>query len=129
MYRCGTCKTLLKEKGDKCVHSERIGNGVIYKDKPPTVADGSFEERGRRLGKVTDEKNAAYGDSFTRSGEVLRILFPTGISPDRYIDALGMVRVIDKLFRIASQPAAFGESPWDDIAGYGIVAGGKEEAK
>jgi len=32
-----------------------------------------------------------------------------------------LLRVIDKLFRIASQKEAFGENPWQDIAGYGLL--------
>jgi len=32
-----------------------------------------------------------------------------------------MIRIIDKLFRIATQKEAFGESPYRDIAGYGLL--------
>ena len=32
-----------------------------------------------------------------------------------------MVRVIDKMFRIATDKDAFGESPWRDICGYAIL--------
>ena len=34
---------------------------------------------------------------------------------------LAMTRIIDKLFRIATHKDAFGESPFKDIAGYGIL--------
>ena len=34
---------------------------------------------------------------------------------------LGITRVIDKLFRIANRKEAFGENPWEDIAGYGLL--------
>lgn len=80
-----------------------------------------YAEMGRLLGELTQMKNTAYGDSFAKSGEILAILYPKGISPDQYRDALAIVRVIDKLFRIATRKDAFGESPWKDIAGYGIL--------
>ncbi len=34
---------------------------------------------------------------------------------------LAITRIIDKLFRIATKKDAFGESPFKDIAGYGIL--------
>ena len=81
----------------------------------------TFTEIGTELGKLVAEKNAAYGDSFAKSGEFLRLLYPTGIKPEQYGDALAVVRVFDKLMRIATAKDAFGESPWRDIAGYGIL--------
>ena len=68
------------------------------------------------------EKNAAYGDSFARSGEVMAVLYPSGIAPGQMADALAVVRVVDKLFRIATDRDALGESPWRDIAGYALLA-------
>jgi hypothetical protein len=94
-----------------------------------TVKPSSFEQLGTEIGKLVAEKNAAYGDSFKRSGEILQILYPNGIKPEQYRDALGVVRVIDKLFRIATRKDAFGESPWRDVAGYGIVAVGSESSE
>lgn len=86
-----------------------------------------YAEMGRLLGELTQMKNAAYGDSFAKSGEILAILYPTGIKPEQYRDALAIVRVIDKLFRIATRKDAFGESPWKDIAGYGILGAVADE--
>lgn len=81
----------------------------------------SLKQTGTDIGSLCQEKNEAYGDSFARSGEILEILYPDGIKPDQYRDALGIVRVIDKLFRLATDKDAFDESPWRDIAGYGIL--------
>ena len=81
----------------------------------------SLSDIGTDIGKLCEEKNAAYGDSFAQAGEILRKLYPNGVSPDEYTDMLGIIRVIDKLFRIATHKDAFGESPWNDIAGYGIL--------
>lgn len=81
----------------------------------------SFEQLGQEIGRLVDEKNKAYGDSFAKSGEFLRLLYPNGIQPDQYGDALALVRIFDKMMRIATQKEAFGESPYRDIAGYGLL--------
>lgn len=87
----------------------------------------NYAEMGRLLGELTQMKNTAYGDSFAKSGDILAILYPHGIKPEQYRDALAIVRVIDKLFRIATRKDAFGESPWEDIAGYGILGAVSDE--
>jgi len=105
------------------------GNGnrskVVKNDKANGV--GHYEQLGRFVGSLVDKKQAAYGDSFSRSADVLRIYYPNGIHPDQYNDVLPMVRMIDKQFRIATDKNAFGESPWTDIAGYGILGMEKHE--
>ena len=82
----------------------------------------TFENIGRETGRLVAKKNREYGDSFAKSGEVLRIFYPDGIRPDQYDDLLAMLRIIDKQFRVATDKDAFGESPWVDITGYGILA-------
>ena len=90
-----------------------------------------FEKIATEIGKLVDEKNVAYGSSFLKSEKILKILYPNGIQPDQYKDMLAMTRIIDKLFRIATRKDAFGESPFKDIAGYGIlgVASDEDEKK
>jgi hypothetical protein len=87
----------------------------------------NYVEMGKLLGELTQMKNAAYGDSFDKSGVILATLYPNGIRPEQFRDALAIVRVIDKLFRIATRKDAFGESPWKDIAGYGILGAVADE--
>ena len=81
----------------------------------------NYEQLGQEVGRLVDEKQVAYGDSFGKAGQVLRILYPDGIAPEQYDDALAITRIIDKLFRIATDKDAFGESPYSDIAGYGLL--------
>lgn len=94
------------------------------------VEDGmkTFVEIANEIGSLVSEKNLAYGDSFSRCCEVMKVLYPSGIPPEKYTDALLMVRIIDKLFRIANKKDAFGESPWGDIAGYGILGCSKDQS-
>ena len=88
-----------------------------------------FEKIATEIGKLVEEKNLAYGSSFLKSEKILKILYPDGIRPDQYKDMLAITRIIDKLFRIATQKDAFGENPFKDIAGYGIlgVANGESQ--
>ena len=81
----------------------------------------TYEKIGQEIGKLVDDKQAAYGNSFGQSGKILAILFPNGVPVEKYDDMLAIVRVIDKLFRIATKKDAFGESPWRDVAGYGLL--------
>jgi hypothetical protein len=90
-------------------------------EKTYTNPAGIYETKGASIGKLVDEKNVAYGDSFHQSGRVLKVLYPHGIKPEQYDKALYIVRVIDKLFRLATDNDKFGESPARDIAGYSIL--------
>jgi len=77
-------------------------------------------QAGEKLGELVADKNEAYGDSVAFSEFLMRELYPSGISPDQYKDALLIVRISDKLKRIATKKAAFEENPFLDIAGYGL---------
>jgi hypothetical protein len=73
------------------------------------------------VAELVEQKQAAYGDSFGRSGDVMRALYPNGISLQQLDDALTVTRIVDKLFRIATDRDALGESPWRDIQGYALL--------
>jgi hypothetical protein len=87
----------------------------------------NYEDIGAAIGRLVTEKQIAYGDSFGQSGQVMKILYPNGISLEQMDDALTVVRILDKLFRLATQPTAFGESPYKDIAGYAVLGIGRNE--
>lgn len=81
----------------------------------------SFLDLATEIGNLVEEKNRAYGDSFAKTGDFLRLLYPNGIPPEKYNDALCIVRIFDKLKRIATDKDALGESPYRDIAGYALL--------
>lgn len=81
---------------------------------------------GAKLGAFVQIKNAAYGESFGKAGPFLALLCPDGLPTDRFTDALLCVRVFDKLMRIMTRKDAFGESPWLDVAGYGLLGAHKD---
>lgn len=88
-----------------------------------------YENLGSDIGKLVAEKQEAYGDAFGKSGNVLRILFPNGVEPSQYTDLLTVARMLDKLFRIATDKDAFGEDPFSDIVGYGLLAMARRKEK
>ena len=81
-----------------------------------------YVQEAMNLAEVVTNKQMAYGDSFGRSKQVIEALYPQGILPEQYQDALAVIRVIDKLFRIANKKFAFNEDPWQDIAGYALLS-------
>jgi hypothetical protein len=82
---------------------------------------GKYEEIGAEIGRLVDKKQKAYGRSFDHVGQILAIIYPSGIRPEQYDDLGGMIRILDKLFRIATEKRAFGEDPWQDVAGYALL--------
>lgn len=82
---------------------------------------GKFESLGNKVGALVDEKNAAYGNSFGKCADFLKTLYPDGIRPDQFTDMLCVVRIFDKMMRIATNKGAFDESPYKDIAGYALL--------
>lgn len=87
----------------------------------------NYELIANEIGKLVQEKNEAYGDSFGQACRILEVLYPEGIKPAQYRDALAITRVIDKLFRLSNKKNAFGESPWRDICGYAILGVANDE--
>jgi hypothetical protein len=100
---------------------ERALDGAI--DREPT----RFEQVAAEIGSLLVEKNQAYGNAFIQCGDFLKLLYPDGIQPDQYGDALLLARIFDKMARIATKKDAFGESPYRDLAGYGILGAMKDE--
>ena len=80
-----------------------------------------FSILGDEVGDLVNDKQRAYGDSFGRSGECLRQMFPEGINTHQYDDLLTIARILDKLFRLANDPSAFDENPYRDIVGYALL--------
>lgn len=85
------------------------------------MKEKNFNSIAAEVGALTTEKNIAYGDSFAKCGEFLKLLYPNGVQVSQFSDALAMVRIFDKQMRIATRKDAFGESPYRDICGYGLL--------
>ncbi len=84
--------------------------------------DDIFMQLATDLGKLLAEKNQAYGDAFSKTTEILTLLYPNGIKVEQYKDVHVLVRMLDKMSRIAQDNDPMGESPYKDLAGYAILA-------
>jgi len=85
------------------------------------AAEYNYQELARSIGQLVEEKQAAYGDSFGKSGNCLREMFPNGVKPEQLDMVLTFARILDKMFRLATDPTAFDECPWQDMAGYCLL--------
>jgi hypothetical protein len=96
---------------------EQLYQAQVKKDE----AQQSYATLGAKIGNLVDSKQKAYGDSFGQSEQFLRLLWPDGIPVSSYGDVLTIARIWDKLKRIATDQDAYGESPYGDIVGYGLL--------
>ena len=88
------------------------------------ITEDGLRETASSISSLVIEKRRAYGDSFTKSGEILAILYPDGVPPEAYPDMLAIVRILDKLVRIstsAGEADVMNESPWKDVLGYSLL--------
>ncbi len=84
--------------------------------------DDIFMTLATELGKLLAEKNFAYGDAFSKTTQILTLLYPQGIKVEQFKDVHVLVRMLDKMSRIAQDNDPMGESPYKDLAGYAILA-------
>lgn len=82
---------------------------------------GRFSKIAEEIGDVVELKNRAYGNAINDTEGFLKLLYPNGITEDKYHSVGLLIRMWDKMKRIASDAEAFGESPFMDIAGYAIL--------
>lgn len=92
----------------------------------PPPLPSVYEQLGLEIGRLVEKNQRQYGDSFGKSGDVLRIFYPNGIQPEQYDDMMALTRIIDKQFRIANGSQGE-ESPYKDLAGYGLLGWAREE--
>lgn len=90
---------------------------------------GTYTKLGNEIGELVEKKNNAYGSSFDKSGKILDILYPFGVDVGNYDDFLAITRILDKLFRIATDKDAFNEDPWMDIAGYALLGAARKRTQ
>ncbi|KKX52579.1 MULTISPECIES: hypothetical protein [Brevibacillus] len=87
----------------------------------------TYQKLGSELGAFIDDRQVRYGNSFEKCGEFLKLLYPDGVRPDQYTDMLAIVRIFDKQMRLATGKNDDGETPYKDIAGYGLLGWMKDE--
>lgn len=85
-----------------------------------------FKDACNEIARMVTEKRLAYGDNLSSSHMFLKALYPKGIPPEAYGEALVMVRIFDKFKRRANKhlnPEGWTdqENPWIDVAGYAVA--------
>lgn len=91
------------------------------------AAIGKYHQKASEVANLVTRKQEAYGDSFGKAHKILELFWPNGIPVHAYKDLLTIVRMLDKFFRIATRKDAFGESPWDDVLGYSLLAATRDK--
>jgi hypothetical protein len=94
---------------------------TLYNSIEGLPPKGTYERIGKEIGQLLERKQVSYGNSFGRSCEILKVLYPNGVDPEQFTEMLTVVRIIDKLFRIATDKDQFEEDSFKDIAGYAIL--------
>lgn len=60
-------------------------------------------------------KHETLGDTFFRGKDAMRVIYPKGVTPSKYKDALVVSRILDKLLAIAQ--VEDNDRYWNDILG------------
>jgi hypothetical protein len=93
-------------------------------DVPPSPP-GEYETLATAIGRLTDEKARQYGNANVKVGEIMKVLYPEGVPVYALKNALLIVRMLDKICRIANQgPDGLdkgAEDPFSDLAGYSLI--------
>jgi tRNA A37 threonylcarbamoyltransferase TsaD len=86
------------------------------------MAESDFHKIASDLATLLEQKNLAYGNAFAKTTQILELLYPEGIKVEQYKDIHVIVRMLDKISRIAKDNDPMGESPYQDLAGYCLLA-------
>jgi len=105
---------IAERKGIKRMPDASEFKGTVYgdSDKSNCYQTSVYRDAAKGIADLVVKKQKAYGRSYQKAGKVLELLYPDGVKPDQYQDMLGVVRVLDKLFRLATEKDAMGESPY-----------------
>ena len=79
--------------------------------------DRRFEEIGKEIGALVQEKNKNYSDSYSQTQDFLKLFYPNGIPSSSIKDVSILIRIFDKLKMIASQKNSFNEDPYKELVG------------
>lgn len=75
----------------------------------------------QEIADLLEVKQAMYGNSVGTAPKILALLYPDGVRVDQYPDMLTIVRMLDKLKRVATANADDPEEPWKDLCGYPLL--------
>lgn len=80
-----------------------------------------YEHEAQDIANLVLAKKQAYGEhSLEQVNDIIKILYPTGISSEDYSKVLIIVRLLDKVTRLVTAHHKDKEDAWKDIAGYAL---------
>jgi len=86
------------------------------------MKSAELEAIARDVAGMVREKNRGYGGALQKVSRTLSILFPNGVPTSKYHDVAILIRVLDKICRIASaNDKDVKKDAWLDITGYGLL--------
>ncbi len=118
----------IKDEFDPMFKSNLVRNVFLKKteksmDKKKQMKINDIQEVAERVAAKTREKHMSYGGALDVSHMILNVLYPDGVLPGQFFEFEVVSRIIEKLCRITrGNPVAYGESPWEDIIGYSLLA-------
>jgi hypothetical protein len=101
--------------------SDSILEAIREKTAKKSPEGVEFSEIADELATMLAVKNRKYGDSYAKMAHVLPLFYPNGVPADGLLDAVFILRIVDKLMRIASDQRDDEEDPLLDLCGYGIL--------
>jgi hypothetical protein len=81
-----------------------------------TLGEKIHGESGAETGREWDGKFEVYKNITHGTGRIMGVLYPRNILPHQYGDAMILVEIIKKMFRISGGKLSFKEDPFEDIA-------------
>lgn len=86
------------------------------------ILDFLFRKTAYELSSLLVDKDKKYGDAYTKVEQIMEIIYPNGIPIGHYKYALTLVRMLDKVCRVANKVNIDDddEDPMRDIAGYAL---------
>jgi len=77
--------------------------------------------------EMIEEKKKQYGDSLGNVSSALKIFYPDGCPTDRMSEFILVARLLEKISRLTSPGLVDKSDVYQDLAGYCLLALGKDE--
>jgi len=91
------------------------------------MTKSKFKEIADKIGSMVEEKNVQYGDSYANTQKFLDILYPESIPVEKFSDIVCIIRIFDKLKKVAAQVESDEENPYADLIGITIRMADNQE--
>ena len=118
---------LLKDNAGKKLVMDKLK----FEDNFEKIEFDSYKQLASELGSLVDTKNKAYGNSFNKTAEMIKLFLQdyqnedgTFTIPECMVEVISrQTRFIDKQSRIFNNPSGdlMDESPYSDMAGYSLL--------